>query len=166
MSNIKIVIFIIIVVALIVGGIWYSRYLDNKGQEQAVNERKRQAEEAQKLLADEVAKLKIDDVIVGTGAEAKNGDVVSINYIGALEDGKEFDSSYKRNRPFEFTLGAGQVIPGFDLGVSGMKVGGKRTVVIPPELGYGSRSMAVIPPDSTLKFTVELLSVNASSTNK
>jgi FKBP-type peptidyl-prolyl cis-trans isomerase len=109
-----------------------------------------------------MAKLKITDVIAGTGAEAKKGDTVSINYSGTLENGKEFDSSYKRNQPFEFTLGVGQVIPGFDLGLLGMKVGGKRTIVIPPELGYGSQSLAAIPPNSTLKFTVELLSVKSA----
>ena len=162
----QVVIFVIIVALLIGGGVWYNRYLDNKSQEQALAEQRQKADATQKLIAEAMAKLKITDVVAGTGVEAKNGDVVSINYAGALEDGKEFDSSYKRNQPFEFTLGASQVIAGFDLGVLGMKVGGKRTIVIPPELGYGNQSTAAIPPNSTLKFTVELLSVNASSTGK
>ncbi len=170
MSITKIAVFVIIVVALIGGGVWYNRYLDNKSQERALAEREQQAEAQQKLISDLMAKLKITDVTVGTGAEAKNGDLISVNYAGTLvggkENGKEFDSSYKRNQPFEFTLGASRVIAGFDLGVLGMKVGGKRTIVISPDLGYGDQEMAAIPANSTLKFTVELLSVNASSTDK
>jgi len=104
--------------------------------------------------------LKIEDLVVGTGEEVKGGAVVSVNYVGTLEDGTKFDSSYDRNQPFEFTLGAGEVIKGWDLGVAGMKVGGKRNLVIPPELGYGANGAGgVIPPNATLKFTVELLGV-------
>lgn len=161
----KVIIFIVIAVFLIGGGIWYNRYSDNKSREQAFTEQQQKAAAVQKFLADETAKLKITDVVAGTGTEAKNGDVLSINYVGALvggkEDGKEFDSSYKRNQPFEFTLGASRVIAGFDLGLVGMKVGGKRTIVIPPELGYGSQSLPAIPPNSILKFTVELLSIKS-----
>ncbi len=165
----RIVIFIVIVAALIGGGVWYNQRMDEQSQHEAALAGQEQADAQQKLISDEMAKLKITDITVGSGAEAKNGDVVSINYIGTLvggtNDGKEFDNSYKRNQPFEFTLGAGNVIPGFDLGLVGMKVGGKRTIVI-PELGYGNQNSAAIPPNSTLKFTVELLSVNASSTSK
>ena len=110
--------------------------------------------------------LKIIDVTVGTGVEAKNGDNVTVNYVGTLDDGTKFDSSYDRKQPFVFTLGGGQVIKGWDLGVVGMKVGGKRTLVIPPELGYGASGAAgVIPPNATLHFSVELLSVNAPTSS-
>jgi len=103
--------------------------------------------------------LRITDLEVGTGAEAIAGQSVTVNYRGSLTNGKEFDSSYGRG-PFGFRLGGGQVIQGWDEGVAGMKVGGKRKLVIPPDLGYGSRGAGgVIPPDATLIFEVELLKV-------
>jgi FKBP-type peptidyl-prolyl cis-trans isomerase len=105
-------------------------------------------------------KLGIKDLVVGKGAEAKAGDSVKVHYAGTLTDGKEFDASKKRGQPFEFELGAGRVIKGWDQGVAGMKVGGKRKLTIPPSLGYGARgSPPVIPPNSTLLFDVELLEV-------
>jgi FKBP-type peptidyl-prolyl cis-trans isomerase len=104
--------------------------------------------------------LKYTDVKVGEGEEAKAGQVVSVHYTGRLTDGTKFDSSLDRNQPFSFKLGAGQVIQGWDQGVAGMKVGGKRKLTIPPGLGYGSQSVGgVIPPNSTLVFDVELLGV-------
>jgi len=104
--------------------------------------------------------LKIEDLVGGTGAEAKAGDTVSVHYTGWLINGTEFDSSLKRGQPFEFTLGQGRVIQGWDEGVAGMKVGGKRKLTIPPELGYGARgSGSQIPPNSTLVFEVELLEI-------
>lgn len=107
--------------------------------------------------------LKIEDLVVGTGKEAVAGDTITVNYLGTLVDGTKFDSSYDRNQPFKFTLGAGQVIAGWDQGFTGMKVGGKRKLTIPPELGYGSRGAgSSIPPDSTLIFEVELLDVSKS----
>jgi len=102
--------------------------------------------------------LKITELVLGDGQEATSGMNVSVNYKGTLDDGKEFDSSYGRG-PFEFSLGAGMVIKGWDEGVAGMKVGGKRKLVIPPELGYGSRGIGPIPPNSVLTFEVELLGV-------
>jgi peptidylprolyl isomerase len=103
--------------------------------------------------------LRITDLAAGTGAEAIAGQSVTVNYRGSLTNGKEFDSSYGRG-PFSFRLGGGQVIQGWDEGVAGMKVGGKRKLVIPPDLGYGSRGAGgVIPPDATLIFEVELLKV-------
>jgi FKBP-type peptidyl-prolyl cis-trans isomerase len=98
--------------------------------------------------------------VVGTGATAVAGKPVKVHYTGWLTDGKKFDSSVDRGQPFGFTLGAGQVIKGWDEGVAGMKVGGKRQLRIPPELGYGSRGAgSVIPPNATLIFDVELLDV-------
>jgi peptidylprolyl isomerase len=103
--------------------------------------------------------LRITDLEVGEGAEALSGQNVTVNYRGTLENGTEFDSSYGRG-PFSFPLGAGRVIRGWDEGVAGMRVGGKRRLVIPPDLGYGSRGAGgVIPPDATLIFEVELLKV-------
>ena len=103
--------------------------------------------------------LQITDLVLGEGAEATTGQTVSVNYRGTLLNGKEFDSSYGRG-PFSFPLGGGRVIKGGDEGVAGMKVGGKRKLVIPPDLAYGSRGAGgVIPPDATLIFEVELLGV-------
>ena len=104
--------------------------------------------------------LKYTDEQIGTGAEAVSGKTAVVHYTGWLMDGKKFDSSLDRNQPFSFALGAGQVIKGWDEGVQGMKVGGKRTLIIPPELGYGARGAGgVIPPNATLKFDVQLLDV-------
>lgn len=103
--------------------------------------------------------LQYEDIVVGTGEEARPGMVVTAHYTGTFKDGKVFDSSVTRGKPFEFTLGAGQVIKGWDEGIAGMKVGGKRKLVVPPELGYGSAGIGPIPPNTTLYFEVELLGV-------
>ncbi len=104
--------------------------------------------------------LKYTDLQVGTGDEAKAGKTVSVHYTGWLENGQKFDSSLDRRQPFQFALGAGQVIQGWDQGVAGMKVGGKRKLTIPANLGYGARGAGgVIPPNATLIFEVELLGV-------
>jgi len=99
------------------------------------------------------------DLVVGTGATAAVGDLVTVNYVGTLTNGTKFDSSYDRNQPFTFRLGAGQVIAGWDQGVVGMRVGGKRRLTIPPSLGYGSQANGPIPANSTLVFEIELLSI-------
>lgn len=107
------------------------------------------------------AGLKIEDQKVGNGAEAVAGKTISVHYTGWLTNGRKFDSSVDRGQPFTFQLGQGQVIRGWDEGFAGMKVGGKRKLTIPPEMGYGARGAgAVIPPNSTLVFEVELLGVN------
>jgi FKBP-type peptidyl-prolyl cis-trans isomerase len=104
--------------------------------------------------------LKYEDTTVGDGAVASKGQTVSVHYTGWLENGTKFDSSKDRDDPFEFKLGAGQVIRGWDEGVAGMKVGGVRRLTIPPQLGYGDRGAGgVIPPKATLIFEVELLSI-------
>jgi len=103
--------------------------------------------------------LRITDLVIGDGAEAIAGQTVSVNYRGTLANGTEFDSSYGRG-PFSFPLGGGRVIQGWDEGVAGMKVGGKRKLVIPPDLAYGERGAGgVIPPNATLTFEVELLRI-------
>ena len=104
--------------------------------------------------------LQYEDIKVGDGAEAKVGDTVSVHYTGWLTDGTKFDSSKDRNQAFNFSLGAGMVIKGWDEGVAGMKVGGTRKLTIPPDLGYGARGAGgVIPPNATLIFEVELLGI-------
>lgn len=105
--------------------------------------------------------LKIEDIETGSGDEAKSGDEVTVQYVGVnYKNGKEFDSSWSRNEPFTFTLGGGQVIPGWEQGIEGMKVGGRRELTIPPELAYGETgSPPAIGPNETLIFVVDLLAV-------
>lgn len=107
----------------------------------------------------DVTELVIEDLVVGTGAEAKAGDTVTAHYTGWLTDGTEFDSSVG-GQPYQFVLGQGRVIQGWDQGVAGMKVGGTRKLTIPPALGYGAQGAGgVIPPNATLVFEVELVSI-------
>jgi peptidylprolyl isomerase len=104
--------------------------------------------------------LKYIEIEEGTGATPNRGQTVTVHYTGTLENGKKFDSSRDRKRPFDFTIGVGQVIKGWDEGVGSMKVGGRRQLIIPPDLGYGPRGAGgVIPPNATLIFDVELLSI-------
>ncbi len=167
----SIIIFIIIAVAVIAGGVWYSNQMsgDQTVVGQADQSGINQTSTAANITTNPITnnpttmntdQLQIKDITVGTGAVAQNGQKVTVNYVGTLDNGTKFDSSYDRNQPFSFLLGAGQVIKGWDQGVLGMKVGGKRELVIPASLGYGAQGAGgVIPPNATLHFTVELLKV-------
>lgn len=107
----------------------------------------------------DLTKLVIDDVRVGDGVAVKNGDTVTVNYIGTTQNGIRFDSSYDRGEPFVFTVGAGMVIQGWEKGLIGMKVGGQRILVIPADMAYGNKIVGSIPANSPLVFTIELMSV-------
>ena len=109
--------------------------------------------------------LEIDDITEGDGAEAQTGDTVSMQYVGInYSNGKEFDASWDRGEPFSFQLGDGSVIPGWDEGIPGMKVGGRRELIIPPDLGYGPQGRPPdIPPDETLIFVVDLIDVQPAA---
>ncbi len=156
-KTLSIIIFVVLAAGIVAAALWY-----NTKSDEAMRAAEVQAGAAAEQAPQQIMQnLKINDVTVGTGAEAKNGDSVTVNYVGTLDDGTKFDSSYDRNQPFIFTLGAGKVIKGWDLGVVGMRVGGERELTIPPELGYGANGYPpVIPPNTTLHFTVELLSVS------
>src|SRR5258708_4609371 len=104
-------------------------------------------------------KFKVEDLKVGEGKEVFGGDHILIHYLGTLEDGTKFDSSYDRGEPFKTRIGVGQVIEGWDMGVVGMKVGGKRKLIIPSQLAYGDQEIGTIPANSTLIFEVELLNI-------
>ncbi|WP_390821145.1 FKBP-type peptidyl-prolyl cis-trans isomerase [Tuwongella immobilis] len=103
--------------------------------------------------------MKIEDLTIGDGAIAEPGKTLDVHYTGTLTNGEVFDSSVPRGKPFTFRLGSGQVIQGWEQGLSGMKVGGKRRLTVPPLLGYGQRDMGKIPANSTLIFEIELLKV-------
>ena len=157
----------IIVVGLIIGaGVWY----DAKQQQASMvaQEQAGQAAIAEQNAAQQaiMKDFKITDMVVGTGTVAQNGDTVSVLYTGSLDNGTVFDASSRHgNQPFSFTLGAGHVIKGWDLGLVGMRAGGTRELTIPGGLGYGAMPPpgSGIPPNATLHFTVELLSVTAPS---
>jgi len=109
----------------------------------------------------EVTELQMQDERVGSGSEVKNGDLVEVNYLGTFLNGQKFDSSYDRNQTFKFSVGAGEVIRGWDIGLIGMKTGGKRILLIPSDLAYGERGApGAIPPNTSLKFEIELVSIN------
>jgi FKBP-type peptidyl-prolyl cis-trans isomerase len=142
------IVFILLVSCLLFGAAWWAN-----------TSKATQAGAVQETPDLSRAKLNSVDTKVGTEAEAVPGKKVTVNYTGKLADGTIFDSSVTRNQPFSFTLGAGEVIQGWEIGIQGMKVGGTRVLTIPPELGYGAMQMGSIPPNSTLTFTVDLLKV-------
>lgn len=148
---------IVIVIASVIG--LFSTLITSMNQNKAKSTPNPISETSQAAESSPSADLKIEDIVEGGGQEAKDGNTVSVHYTGTLEDGTKFDSSLDKNQPFEFTLGAGQVIKGWDQGIAGMKVGGKRKLTIPPSLGYGDQPAGSIPPNSTLIFEVELLEI-------
>ena len=151
-------IFLITLTLGVVGGILFITFLSRTGQPQEDTMQTNQNQQGQEQK--EPGDLQIEDLVVGTGAEAQIGNTLSVHYKGTLLNGTMFDSSYNRGTPFQFPLGMGRVIQGWDQGVKGMKVGGKRKLVIPPDLAYGTAGVpGAIPPNSTLVFEVELLDV-------
>lgn len=161
---------IIIIIACSVPVIWIVLYYNMifEGESSASNlflisVKKQEPAPKGGLIIEELPldQISIEILKEGAGIEAKNGDKISVHYTGTLEDGKKFDSSLDRGKPFEFVLGIGQVIKGWDQGVLGMKVGEKRKLIIPPDLAYGSSGIpGAILPDSILIFEVELLKIN------
>lgn len=155
-------IILIIIILIVFMSVFY--FLARDSQEDKTQEES----ETEEMVLDssEEQELQIEILKQGTGEEAKSGDNITVHYTGTLEDGTKFDSSLERGKPFVFTLGIGQVIKGWDMGVLGMKVGEKRKLVIPPELGYGETGTpgGPIPPNATLIFEVELLSINKYGT--
>lgn len=149
------------------GTVYFLNYSNNKSKAEVVTTATPKTVVAEKDIVvennnmqDNITELKIEDLVVGTGAEAVAGKLISVHYTGTLTNGTKFDSSKDRGEPFEFTLGAGQVIQGWDKGFAGMKVGGKRKLTIPSDMGYGAQGAGgVIPPNATLIFEVELLGV-------
>ncbi|MEJ7876966.1 MAG: FKBP-type peptidyl-prolyl cis-trans isomerase [Solirubrobacterales bacterium] len=145
---------VVVVVAVLIG-----RSGDDESEEPAAGGEKPTVEVPE---GDPPAELEIEDLKEGDGDEAAAGDQLTVEYVGVLYDtGEEFDSSYDAGQPFEFVLGSGGVIPGWDEGLEGMKVGGQRQLVIPPDLAYGPGGQPpTIPPDSTLVFVIDLVAVN------
>lgn len=171
----KNIILAVIILAVVVGGLYlFSKIANNDAvdginldEEAAEGDNNTDAQNAPAMDSEKQPNFEVGDELraeilrEGTGEGAKNGDKVSVHYVGVLEDGTKFDSSLDRGQPFVFTLGAGQVIRGWDLGVVGMKVGEIRRLFIPSEFGYGERGAGdSIPPNANLIFEVELLEIN------
>lgn len=156
----KILITIIIIAGIFAAGDYYIKHHSPSVSNQENIETKSEAPIASQTMPEK--KLEVKTTQEGTGEPAKNNDKISVHYTGTLENGTKFDSSLDRGQPFEFTLGAGQVIKGWDEGILGMKVGEKRQLIIPPDLGYGATGTpgGPIPPNATLIFDVEMLKIN------
>ena len=152
-------IFLITLILGILGAILFITFLTRTGEPQENNMPIQGNMLIQEQNEQKPTDLQVEDLTVGTGVEAKTGNTVSVNYKGTLLSGTVFDSSYNRGTPFSFTLGQNTVIQGWEQGVLGMRIGGKRKLVIPPHLAYGPRAMGLIPANSTLVFEVELLDV-------
>jgi FKBP-type peptidyl-prolyl cis-trans isomerase len=151
--NKKYLTIILAIGAFAIGALGYSLIFKNKMPETNQNQQNQQITDIQGM--------KVEVLKEGTGVVAKAGDMVSVHYVGTLENGTKFDSSIDRGEPFSFTLGENRVIKGWELGVSGMKIGEKRKLTIPSELAYGNQAVGgVIPANATLVFEVELLGIN------
>lgn len=144
---------LIIAIFAVIGFIVRGSNINSTGQEEVVD-----TDEMAAIPATD-AKVETEEIVEGTGTEVRSGDTVVVHYIGTLPDGTQFDSSYNSGQPFETSIGTGAVIQGWDQGIPGMKVGGKRRLLIPPELGYGEQGSGSIPPNSPLIFEVELLEI-------
>jgi FKBP-type peptidyl-prolyl cis-trans isomerase len=163
MNKTLLVVIVIIIVIIAVGGIILISMPKNSNNmpSSSTTASLSTANQETVSLSYTIQGMKVEILKEGSGAAAKSGDTVSVNYLGTLQDGTKFDSSYDRGTPFQFTLGQNNVIQGWELGVVGMKVGEKRRLTIPPELAYGSAGAGgVIPPNATLTFEVELLGIN------
>ncbi len=139
--------------------------MGNQGAVVAVSQGQKSSAELEQMLKNAVTpdgtlvELVVDDVLLGTGEGVEEGDTVTVHYVGTAQNGVRFDSSYDRGEPFTFTVGAGKVIQGWEEGLIGMKVGGKRVLVIPSDMAYGNRQVGQIPPNSPLVYIIELLEI-------
>ena len=151
----------IIVLALVVIAAFI--FIPQSSPEESVDEKNREKEVSQEkedtILNEKSVDLLIGTIEEGAGAQAETGDVITVHYTGVLEDGTKFDSSYDRGEPITIQIGAGQVIQGWELGIPGMRIGEKRKLTIPSELAYGAQGRPGIPPNATLIFEVELVSI-------
>ena len=161
------IIIIVIILVILIGGVYLIFGLgqnnqDNNSKEEQSTVPQPQPPQSQGNSSSfTIQGMKVDIVQQGSGPEAKNSDRVTVHYTGTFQNGTVFDSSLRSGKPFQFTLGEGGVIKGWELGVAGMKVGEKRKLVIPPELGYGEMGYpGAIPPNTTLFFDIELLKIN------
>ncbi len=159
---IKYIIFLAVLVIIIAAGLMQKYwFLPRPANLQSALQEQNENNGDQAIVNPVEPQVKIEILKPGNGSEAKNGDKLQVYYVGTLENGQQFDSNVGSNQPFEFTLGAGQVIQGWENGLLGMKVGEKRKLTIPPDLGYGQQGAGdKIPPNSTLIFEVELLKIN------
>ena len=153
------IIILIIILIIIIGGVYLLWQNNYKSSGAALSQSLSQNQQTSANY--DIQGMKVEILQQGSGAAAKSGDTVTVNYVGTLQDGTKFDSSIDRGRPFQFTLGQNSVIQGWELGVAGMKKGGKRKLTIPPELAYGSQGAGgVIAPNSTLIFEIDMLSIS------
>lgn len=164
----KFIFFVVPVFLVSIGLIYF--FFKNDSSDEGLNSIDKQIQEAEEISGSQsntedidFEEFKIETIEEGEGKEAEAGDEVSVHYIGTLKDGTKFDSSYDRGEPFTFTIGIGQVIQGWDQGIVGMKVGEKRILEIPSELGYGEAGQGSIPRNAGLVFETELVSINSGN---